>query len=624
MSRDVAGCVRFVQSLRADKQCRLRKIAAVVRVMTIRQPIVVVLGHVDHGKTTLLDKLRGTTVAKREPGQITQWIGASLLPSQTIEEICGDLLEQFHFQLKVPGILFIDTPGHETFSNLRRRGGSAADIAILVVDVTKGIEPQTVESINILKSRKTPFIVAANKIDAVPGWKSQPDLSFLRSLKDQFPEVQTELDNRVYTILGTLSRLGFRAERFDRISDFRQNVAIVPVSAKTGEGIPDLLAILTGLTQAYLTDELQVTSGPARGTVLEVKDEPGLGTTVNAIIYDGSLRVDDTIVLGGRVQPIVTKVRAILLPKPLDEIRDPRDRFSSVHRVSAASGVKIAAPLLENALAGSTIYAVPKGKNTKEYVRIIEDEVEKLRIKTERSGIVLKTDTLGSLEALTEELSRHDIPIHLADIGDISKRDVVEAETASHDDRLLAVILAFNVKVLPDAETEAETAGIPLFRSDIIYHLMEDYLRWNEEQRSAGVKAELDALIRPCKARVLPGFIFRRSKPAIVGLEILSGRLRAKYPLIAASGKKLGQVEKLQDQGKDVQEALVGAQVAVSIEGGVVGRNILEGDTIYADMPERNLKTLVTKFPNEVSESDQETIKELIQLKRRENPVWGL
>ena len=616
--------MRFVQSLRADKQCRLRKIAAVVRVMTIRQPIVVVLGHVDHGKTTLLDKLRGTTVAKREPGQITQWIGASLLPSQTIEEICGELLDQFHFQLKVPGILFIDTPGHETFSNLRRRGGSAADIAILVVDVTKGIEPQTVESINILKSRKTPFIVAANKIDAVPGWKSQPDLSFLRSLKDQFPEVQTELDNRVYTILGTLSRLGFRAERFDRISDFRQNVAIVPVSAKTGEGIPDLLAILTGLTQAYLTDELQITSGPARGTVLEVKDEPGLGTTVNAIIYDGSLRVDDTIVLGGRVQPIVTKVRAILLPKPLDEIRDPRDRFSSVHRVSAASGVKIAAPLLENALAGSTIYAVPKGKNTKEYVRIIEDEVEKLRIKTERSGIVLKTDTLGSLEALTEELSRHDVPIHLADIGDISKRDVVEAETASHDDRLLAVILAFNVKVLPDAETEAETAGIPVFRSDIIYHLMEDYLRWNEEQRSAGVKAELDALIRPCKARVLPGFIFRRSKPAIVGLEILSGRLRAKYPLIAASGKKLGQVEKLQDQGKDVQEALVGAQVAASIEGGVVGRNILEGDTIYADVPERNLKTLVTKFPNEVSESDQETIKELIQLKRRENPVWGL
>ena len=595
-----------------------------MRTLPIRQPIVVVLGHVDHGKTSLLDKLRGTTVAKREPGAITQWIGASLLPSQTIAEICGDLLLQFHFELKVPGLLFIDTPGHETFSNLRRRGGSAADIAILVIDVTKGVEPQTVESINILKSRKTPFIIAANKIDAIRGWKSTSEPSFLRSLKTQFPEIQTELDNKVYTIMGTLSRLGFRAERFDRITEFRQNVAIVPVSAKTGEGIPELLAILTGLTQAYLTEELQVTSGPARGTVLEVKDEPGLGTTINAIIYDGSLKVDDTVVLGGRDKPIVTEIRAILLPKPLDEIRDPRDRFTSVKRVSAASGVKVAAPSLENALAGSTLYAVPKGKNAKEYVRIVEDEVEKLRIKTERSGIVLKTDTLGSLEAVTEELSHHDIPIHLADIGDVSKRDVIEAETASKDDRLLAVVLAFNVKILPDATDESRSANVPIFESDIIYHMMEDYLRWNEEQRSAGVKAELDALVRPCRAKVLPGFIFRRSKPAIVGLEIVSGKLRPKFPLISTSGKRLGLAQRIQDQGKDIEEANVGAQVAVSIEDGVVGRNISEGDTILTDVPERNLKTWLTKFPSELAESDHETIKELIQLKRRENPVWGL
>jgi translation initiation factor 5B len=594
-----------------------------VRALTLRQPIVVVLGHVDHGKTTLLDKLRGTTVAKREPGQITQWIGASLLPSAMIEEICGELLKQFHFELKVPGLLFIDTPGHETFSNLRRRGGSAADIAILVIDVTKGVEPQTVESMNILKSRKTPFIVAANKLDVIPGWQSHPDTSFLEALRSQFPEVQTELDNRIYTIIGTLSRLGFRAERFDRISDFTQTVAIVPVSAKTGQGIPELLVILTGLTQAYLSNKLQVTSGPARGTVLEVKDEPGLGTTINAIVYDGSLKVHDTIVIGGREHPIVTEVRAILLPKPLDEIRDPRDRFTSVRRISAASGVKVAAPALENALAGSPLYAVPKAKNTKEYVRMIEEEVEKLRIKTEKSGIVLKTDTLGSLEAVTEALSRHGVQIRIADIGDVSKRDVVEVEAFSLEDRLLAVVLAFNVKILPDAEEEAKAAGIPIFQSDIIYHMMEDYLRWSEEQRAAGVKAELDSLIRPCKAKILPGYVFRRSKPAIVGVEILFGRLKAKCPVISFSGKKLGEVQKIQDKGNDVQEALPGMQVAISIEDGVVGRNISEGDVLYADMPERHLKTLMTKFPSELTENDQEIIKELIQLKRRENPVWG-
>ena len=592
--------------------------------MPLRQPIVVVLGHVDHGKTTLLDKLRGTTVAKREPGQITQWIGASLLPSQTIEQICGELLKQFHFELRVPGLLFIDTPGHETFSNLRRRGGSAADIAILVIDITKGVEPQTVESISILKNRKTPFIVAANKLDVISGWKSNPETSFAASLKSQFPEIQTELDNKIYTVIGTLSRLGFRAERFDRVTDFTQNVAIVPVSAKTGEGVPELLAILTGLTQAYLSSELQITSGPARGTVLEVKDEPGLGTTINAIIYDGSLKVDDMIVIGGRDRPIATEIRAILLPKPLDEIRDPRDRFTSVRRVTAASGIKIAAPNLESALAGSPLYVVPKAKNVKEYVRIVEDEVEKLRIKTERSGIVLKTDTLGSLEAVTEELSRHGVQIRLADIGDVSKRDVIEAEATSKEDRILATVLAFNVKILPDAEEEAKISGIPIFRSDIIYHMIEDYIRWSDEQRAAGVKAELEILVRPCKAKVLPGFIFRRSKPAVVGVEILSGRLKPKWPLIAGSGKKLGDVQKIQDKGNDLQEAIAGMQVAVSMEDAVVGRNIAEGDVVYADVPERHLKTLLTKFPGELTDADQETIKELTQVKRRENPVWGL
>jgi len=594
-----------------------------VSILVLRQPIVVVLGHVDHGKTTLLDKLRGTTVAKREPGQITQLIGASLLPRETVEQITGPLLKQFHFELKVPGLLLIDTPGHETFSNLRRRGGSAADIAILVIDVTKGVEPQTVESINILKTRKTPFIIAANKIDAIRGWKSQPDMTFVESLKSQFPEIQTELDNRVYTIMGTLSRLGFRAERFDRIADFKGTAAIVPLSAKTGEGIPELLATLTGLTQAYLFNELEITSGPARGTVLEVKDEPGLGTTINAIIFDGALKVDDTIVLGGRDAPIVTEVRAILVPKPLDEIRDPRDRFTSVKRVTAASGVKLAAPKLESALAGSPLYAVPKGKHTREYVRMIEDEVEKLRVKTETSGVVLKTDTLGSLEAVTESLSRHGIQIRLADIGDVSKREIVEVETFRQEDRLLAVILAFNVKVLPDAEEEAATAGIPIFKSDVIYHLLEDYLRWSDEQRTSGVKAELDLLVRPCKARIMQGFIFRRSNPAIVGVEILSGRLKAKSPVITKAGRRLGEVQKMQDKGADVDEAKVGMQVAVSIEDGVVGRNIDEGDLIYADVPERHLKTLSTKFPGELTESDHETIKELIEIKRRENPVWG-
>jgi len=592
--------------------------------MPLRQPIVAVLGHVDHGKTTLLDKIRGTSVASREPGQITQWIGASLLPSSVIKEICGPLLDQFKIKIDVPGLLFIDTPGHETFSNLRRRGGSAADIAVLVIDVSKGVEPQTTESLNILKGRKTPFVVAANKIDLIRGWRSTPDTSFILSFNQQAPEIQTEVDNRIYTIMGTLSRLGFRSDRFDKITDFTKVVAIIPTCARTGEGIPELLAIVAGLTQAYMHDKLEMKGGPALGTVLEVKEEPGLGMTVNAIIYDGTLKVNDTIVLGGREGPISTKIRALLLPKPLDEIRDPRDRFLTAERIAAASGVKIAAPNLDLALAGSPLYAVPHGKNVKEYARIVDEEVERLRIQTDRDGVILKTDTLGSLEAITNSLSNYNVPLRLADVGDISRRDIAEAEAVWVDDRLHAVVLGFNVKVLPDAAQEAATAGIPIFKADIIYHLIEDYMKWFEDQKAAGMKAELDSLVRPGALRVLPGFVFRRSKPAVVGVEILAGRIRSRYPVIDENGRRVGEIMQIQDKGKDLQEATKGMQVAASIDKAVVGRNVVEGEGLIVDVPEKHVKILQSKFAAELPPEEDQLLKDLIQLKRRQNPIWGL
>jgi len=340
----------------------------------------VVLGHVDHGKTTLLDRLRGTSVAAREPGQITQWIGASLIPAQTLAEICGPLLGRFNLKIEIPGILFIDTPGHETFSNLRKRGGSAADVAILVIDVTKGIEPQTVESLTILKARKTPFLICCNKIDVIPGWKTLSGGSFLANMVNQRPEVLTDLDNRLYTMMGTLSRYSIRADRFDRIQEFAKTVALVPASAKTGEGMPELMAVLVGLTQVYMKGELNVTSGPAEGTVLEVKEEPGLGVTVDTMIYNGRLEVDDEIMLAGRNGIITTRVRALLLPKPLDEIRDPRDKFSKAKFVDAAAGIKIAAPGLDDAIAGSALYGVKDAQSRHAIKERILNEVEEVRV----------------------------------------------------------------------------------------------------------------------------------------------------------------------------------------------------------------------------------------------------
>jgi len=578
---------------------------------------------VDTGKTLLLDRIRKSSVQAREAGGITQHIGASFFPVKTLTKICGPLLKGLRKRVRIPGLLIIDTPGHEAFANLRKRGGAIADIAILVIDVLKGFEAQTYECVDILKARKTPFLVAANKIDRLPGWKSKLDQPFSASYKDQDPYVRQDLDEHLYTIIGPFSRLDFQADRFEKISDFTKTVAIVPTSAKTGEGIPELLAVLVGLTQQYLRPRLRVTKGPAKGTVLEVKEEPGLGITINAIIYDGVLQKGDTIVVGAKEKPIVTNVRAVLLPKPLDEIRDPRDKFSSVNAVSAAAGIKIAAPNLEEALAGAPLYVVPSENRLKEYVKSVSKEVEKIRITTDVDGVILKTDALGSLEAIAESLRRNNVPIRLADVGDVSKRDITEAVVVKGHEPFYGVVLAFNVKTLPDAEEEAKNRRVPIFQHNIIYHLIDDYVQWVKSEKEAQLKEEFERLVKPSKIKLLPGYVFRKAKPAIVGIEVLAGQIKPKCTLVKEDGLDVGEIMQIQDRGQALSEANVGMQVAVSLNKPVVGRHIHENDILYVKVPEEHAKTLLTKFQDRLSPEELGVLNEFVERMRRKSPFWA-
>jgi len=592
--------------------------------MPTRQPIVCVLGHVDTGKTSLLDKIRKTSVQAREAGGITQQIGASFFPVDTLRQLCGSMLSMVKGEIEIPGLLIVDTPGHEAFTNLRRRGGSVADIAILVIDVLRGFEAQTYECIDILKSRKTPFLVAANKIDRVPGWNSYPDTPFLKAYQLQDPYVREDLDNRIYDIIGVFSRLGFNADRFDRIKDFTKTIAVAPTSAKTGEGLTELLAVLVGLTQQHLKKRLQTTRGSAKGTVLEVKEEPGLGLTLNTIIYDGVLQKDNLIVVGGKEKPIVTRIRAILVPKPLDEIRDPRDKFSSVKSVAAAAGIKIVAPDLEGALAGAPLYAVPQGEKPEKYAKLVSEEIQKIRIATDADGVILKADTLGSLEAIADILKKNGVPIRLADVGDISRRDVVEASVVKEHEPLYGAILAFEVKTLPDAEEEAAAKGVQIFRESIIYHVIENYLSWFKGQREKELAQNFDALVKPCKVRILEGYVFRRAKPAIFGVEILAGKISPKHALIRAEdGEEVGEISQIQDKGKALPEAEKGMQVAISLEKPMVGRHIFEKDTLYVKVPEQHAKVLVSTFMDRLTMEEQEALSEYLEIKRKKTPFWG-
>ena len=591
--------------------------------MKVRQPIVTVLGHVDSGKTSLLDRIRGTGVQGREAGGITQHIGASFLPLQTIREQCGSLYAKLESsEARVPGILVIDTPGHEVFKNLRTRGGSAADIAILVVDVARGLQPQTTESLRILGSRKVPFVVALNKCDQLSGWRPS-DGGVTDVIKAQDPSVQADLDQKIYDVVGSLSVLGYSSEAFYRVRDFTKEISIVPVSARTGAGLPELLAILVGLAQQFLASRLDQESKESRGIVLEVKEEPGLGQTANAILVDGSLSKSDTIIAARRDSVVAAKPRAILLPKPLDEMRDPRDRFAPVDSVEAASGIKIASPDLEGVLPGSTLYIARDAETEARFSEMLRDEMRSVFVDTESSGVTVRCDTIGSLEALVSMLSDAGIPVSKADVGPVTRRDIMEARAVKEGARRLGVVLAFNVRVLPDAREEAELGHVRVFEGRVIYSLVDEYKAWAAEDEANEEDAIFSEITPVAKFEFLEGYVFRNSDPAVFGVRVDAGSVRQKAPFMNSSGRRVGQVHQLQVDGKPVGEVGAGKEAACSVQGVAVGRQVSEGDVFYTMPNSREARALTGRFGHRLDAAQSEALREIIELLRARDPAYG-
>lgn len=585
----------------------------------LRTPIVCVMGHVDHGKTTLLDKIRGTAIVSGEAGAITQHIGATEVPIDVIVDKLGD--PRLRDRFIVPGLLFIDTPGHHAFTTLRSRGGALADLAIVVLDINEGFKPQTYESLQILKRFKTPFVVVANKIDRIGGWVSQKDLPFAATFKKQSEQVQARLETKLYEIIGELYNQGFAAERYDRVTNFQNTLGVVPVSAVTGEGIPDVLMVLLGLAQKFLEANLQYSAnGPGVGTVLEVKEEKGLGATLDVILYDGMLKKGDTVVIGSLGEPIQTKVRALLKPRELSEIRY-ESKFQQVNKITAAAGVKISAPGLEGALAGAPI-RVATEETLEEIVAQVKSEIDAVRIDTGSEGILIKADTLGSLEALVHEFRKDKVLIRKAEVGDISHRDAVEASTV--EDSLYSVIIGFNVKVHPDVrDFLQESSSVKVFTNDVIYRLIEDYQKYVKEQHEISEKKIFETIIRPGKFKVLPGCVFRQSKPAVVGVRVLGGVVRTNADVMLENGSVVGKIKGLQSEGENIPSAKVGKEVAMAIDGATVGRQIKEGDVLYINVPERHAKVLEHEIYDSLSTDEKETLDIFLALKRKDNPFWA-
>lgn len=587
-----------------------------------RQPIVAVLGHVDHGKTSLLDHIRSlgidsrASVMDREAGGITQHIGATEVPSDVLNTLCAPLLGGKTFNS--PGLLFIDTPGHHSFSTLRSRGGSLADIAILVVDIMEGARPQTIESLRVLKEAKTPFVIAANKVDRIHGWSCEEERSMAVSMRNQSKEAMGLFEQRYWDLVGQFAEHGFNIERYDRVSDFTKDIALVPVSAREGEGIQDILAVVIGLAERYLTEQLTDIEGSGEGTVLEMKEERGLGKTLDVILHRGSIKKGDEIVLVTNDGGVSTHVKGLFSPRGMSEMRDAGNRWDASQEAHAASGLKISAPDLDGVLAGTTLRVVHSDSERSEALAAAKAESE-LSIELEEEGVCIKADTVGGLEALAKELNAIDVPIRMASIGKVSRRDIRNTEAASNP--LHRVMMAFSTEILPDAITEVDSseAGAKYIGSDIIYRILEEHEEWVEQRTRELEEESREQVVYPARILLLPDHTFRVSKPAVVGVRVVAGRIHIGQYLLKEE-KRIGRIKSIRSGENSMKEAMQGAEVAVAIDGVTVGRQIEEGDSLLVDIPESHAKKLRKM---ELTSAEQDVFDELLAIHRKDDHFWG-
>ncbi|HLC86550.1 MAG TPA: translation initiation factor IF-2 [Candidatus Nanoarchaeia archaeon] len=567
----------------------------------LRQVIVAILGNVDSGKSKLVETIKKISILASEPGKITQSIRAYSISMDAIKDICKELLDIK--KMKVPGVLLIDTPGHAAFSNLRKRGGSLADIAVLVVDINEGIKPQTIECVEILKANKTPFVVALNKADLINGWHSNPNLFLNKNIDLQSDSVKKSLDNKLYSLVARLHELGFASDRFDRIEDFTKNLAVIPTSAKTGEGIPELLMMIAGLAQRFLESELKYDENvPGEGTILEVSEEKGLGMCIDAIVYSGRIKINDNIVIGTLAEPLVTKVKALFI--------QDKSKLKNVKEVSAAVGVKIVLHNAENLIPGMPVKVA--NVNLEKIKSEIAEQIKEITLDLDHEGIILKADSLGSLEALINLLKEKKIKIKTASTGEISKKDIAEAEANS--DILNKVVLGFNVKNISSEKVNVLT-------NDVIYTLVENFEKWRSSTKSDIESKKLSNLVKPCKIKVLEGYVFRKSNPAVVGVDILAGTLKAGTPLMKEN--YIDDAKSIQHEGKTISEAKKGQSIALAMQNITIGRQVKEGDILYSDIPEEQFRAY-KKLKDALKSEEKELLKEIAEVKRKKNPNWGI
>jgi len=576
---------------------------------TIRQPIITVCGHVDHGKTSILDCLRQSCVQEGEAGGITQKISFTAYPIDKLKAACP-LIETSGIKTNIPGFLFIDTPGHAAFTNLRKRGGGLADLAVLVIDINEGIKPQTAEVIQILKHNKTPFVIALNKIDNIGGWRKS-DEPLKQNIESQSRNVKQVFDEKYMTLIGSLSSHGFESDLYYNIEDFTKKIALVPCSARTKQGIQELIMVICGLSQRYLSNRLQL-GKDAKGIILEIKKQKAINYA-EAILYDGELSKTDQIAIANfNAEPTITKIRI------LEEIEPLCPKFKPKTKVQASTGLRMQFIEKQDILPGMPFEVFKNNKE--ELTEKFKQEISE-NIKTQKQGIIAKADSLGSLEALLVLLKQENIPVVKAGIGDINKTDILSAKANLKINELDAAIVGFSVEI--DEEAKEAKANIKILTDDVVYKLIENISEFRKEKRKEIEKKRLMELTTICKLKILHQYVFRNTKPAIFGVKIEAGKLISGLNLTNEKNEKVGRVKNIQSENKSVNEAKENMEVAISIPGVNFERQIKDLKFLYSDISEKQFKVF-KKNKDLLSQNEIKVLQEIAEIKRKKKADWGV
>ncbi|XP_073136066.1 uncharacterized protein [Henckelia pumila] len=589
----------------------------------LRSPICCIMGHVDTGKTKLLDCIRGTNVQEGEAGGITQQIGATYFPAANIRERTREL--KADAKLNVPGLLVIDTPGHESFTNLRSRGSGLCDIAILVVDIMHGLEPQTIESLGLLKSRNTEFIVALNKVDRLYGWQKCPNAPIVKAMKQQSRDVQIEFNTRLTQVITQLKEQGLNTELYYKNKEMGETFSIVPTSAISGEGIPDLLLLLVQWTQKTMVERLTF-SDEVQCTVLEVKVIEGHGTTIDVVLVNGVLHEGDQIVLCGLQGPIVTSIRALLTPHPMKELR-VKGTYLHHREIKAAQGIKITAQGLEHAIAGSSLYVVGPDDDLDNIKEQAMGDMKSLMSRIDKSGegVYVQASTLGSLEALLEFLKTPvvNIPVSGISIGPVHKKDVMKASVMLEKKKEYATILAFDVKVTPEARELADELGVKIFIADIIYHLFDQFKAYIDNLKEEKKKEASEEAVFPCVLKIMPNCVFNKKDPIVLGVDVLEGIAKIGTPVCVPQREfiDIGRISSIEKDHKPVDYAKKGQKVAIKIIGSnseeqqkMFGRHFEIEDELVSKISRNSLDALKEHYAEDLSVEEKRLLFKLKKL----------